>query len=409
MFNRYREQGSTSLTSGTQSGTYCDGVGSYTNTVDAHRVGTVRGMWDVVTPGFKRRSNAGEVINSPMTSVVQTFDGGGSGNSTSRPCTPPLSHVIATQDWGVSMRIFNPGFVFSEVRGSDGRLTYPAFACDVENLRAIASTKAMAAVSASTATGLLMLGEMGKTLQFLLNPISSMTRYLSRLPDMRRGKAKGAVDAVASQYLAYYYGLKPLMMDVEASLDAMLSVLEPVRETARGSASDSLTSTATEFYGGCSRYTNSFTYTEEVSVRAGNLYEVSHSTGRDWGLRVSDIPSTAWDLFPFSFVVDWAYNIGDFIAALSPMPGVKYLSSWDVIRVKQTHRAETIDSVNVCPPTVQDRTGSEWASRVIETTIRSPKNPWSNVRIARKPIHFGAEKTLAALSLFTSLALGRLK
>lgn len=401
--------GSTGFATAYNSSTNCYGVRTG-NTVQAHRVGVVKGMRDVVTPGFKKRAQRGEVINSPMRSVTQTFEGGGLGNATdsAATCIPPSASVKYI-DWEASQRIFNPGFVLNELRDSAGELTYPTPTIDVDALTSIAATRAAAGVNASSATGMLILAEMGKTIQFLANPFSALTRYLSRLPDMRRGRGRKGIESVAQQYLGYYYGLKPLMMDVEGVLDALIQVVPVDWKTSRGNASDSVTTSYTSETGGCSRYVNLYTYEEEVSVRSGILYEPSFTLAGTWGMRVSDIPSTVWEVVPFSFVVDWALNIGDFIAAVSALPGVKCLASWDVVRLRFVHRTETTSSYMTCPPTLQTRSGNEWVQRIIEVTLRTPKDPWKGVSVVRKPINFGTEKTLAAISLFTSLALGRMK
>jgi hypothetical protein len=74
------------------------------------------------------------------------------------------------------------------------------------------------------------------------------------------------------------------------------------------------------------------TYRRDVShkrkVRAYVLYEVEAGLSavlNDFG--VLDFPASAWELIPFSFVVDWFIPIGDWIQAATPKLGVHVITS----------------------------------------------------------------------------------
>jgi hypothetical protein len=56
-------------------------------------------------------------------------------------------------------------------------------------------------------------------------------------------------------------------------------------------------------------------------------YSTTASTLRRLGLAPEQIPSIAWELIPFSFVVDWFVDIGSWIKACQPKPGCDVLSS----------------------------------------------------------------------------------
>lgn len=72
----------------------------------------------------------------------------------------------------------------------------------------------------------------------------------------------------------------------------------------------------------------------KFTVRAGVLYNVAFSTelAKKLALLGVDRPmSSAWDLIPYSFIVDWFIGIGPFIASWEPKPGCNRLASWSVI------------------------------------------------------------------------------
>lgn len=52
-----------------------------------------------------------------------------------------------------------------------------------------------------------------------------------------------------------------------------------------------------------------------VRVRSSLFYQDRFDVLQDFGVSLSDIPSTAWELIPASFVADYFANIGDFLDA----------------------------------------------------------------------------------------------
>ena len=51
-------------------------------------------------------------------------------------------------------------------------------------------------------------------------------------------------------------------------------------------------------------------------------YDTSLPLKRLQGL-ITNIPQTAWELTKFSWMIDWAFNIGDTLSSLQAPPGVK--------------------------------------------------------------------------------------
>jgi hypothetical protein len=121
---------------------------------------------------------------------------------------------------------------------------------------------------------------------------------------------------------------------------------KPQRYTARGHASSSFDVGGTIDHPAFSIFKCKSEYEKlhDVSVRTGILYELDH---RDvFGLSFKEIPITAWELVPYSFVIDWFVNAGDYIQAVTPKLGVKVLGSWstteDEIVTKTTTTLEDV-------------------------------------------------------------------
>lgn len=64
------------------------------------------------------------------------------------------------------------------------------------------------------------------------------------------------------------------------------------------------------------------------TFRAGILLEQSISFRDALGLRLSAIPIAAWDLVPYSFIVDRFLNIGNWIRSLNPIPASSFGGAW---------------------------------------------------------------------------------
>lgn len=397
--HRYREMGSTTRGTASVVVTRCDGVVSQNTQWLTHREGEVSGMFDTLIPNFHKRKASGEIFVNAMTKITQTFGGGGVGPQTKYLlCTPQTSTATYSGDYMSSRRMHDQAFIFGEVRNADGQLASPIVnLVDVERLKVLAYTSAMSDVDASTAEGLVSLAELPETLRMLRAPLSSMKRLTESFTKSKNLKAalvKSSTQgprAIADQYLAYYYGMRPLMQDIRNILDAYLTEgITPARHTARGTANDSKTVTTTVGavppYGTTSSwFINELTTQQEVSVRAGILYVPTTSDYRKvLGFRIQDVPSALYEATPWSFFVDYFSNLGDLIRSLTPDPGIDYLAQWLTIRNVVFEQALTVDSGINAFGTVHARKGSEHAWRRVETVSRSPTGRYENIRLAYK-------------------------
>jgi len=76
---------------------------------------------------------------------------------------------------------------------------------------------------------------------------------------------------------------------------------------------------------------------KSVKVRAGILTQSDRIYDAQlWGL--DSIIETAWDLVPFSFVVDWFINLGTTLMAWTPQLGIKTLASWVTVEETLTQK-----------------------------------------------------------------------
>jgi hypothetical protein len=348
-------------------------------------LGETQTTTDVVVPGFRRRSAAGEIFNNPFRSTK--VECSGSNNSSwsitwtgNNPCDPqaPWNKTMAGT-WLRSMST-SPGL---------GCSFNPWTELESRQTATIAGTKAWADIKSPEIQGMVFAAELGKTLRMIKRPLENLARYvrLASVNDKRRVlkwrdsmKKTGAETLylwqfIMSEWLRYRYGIMPLIYDVEGIMKLANKLEVPVRRTARGEAkfsSGTLTNVIpfgeSYFQGQTTTYLKT-----DVSVRAGVLYEHAASISNRMGYELSQLPSTIYELVPYSFVLDWAVNLGDYIQAMEPKVDVKVLASWTTTKVVEEASAIALAS----PKTVANHSisGSINATNTRSTTtrIREPK------------------------------------
>jgi hypothetical protein len=214
---------------------------------------------------------------------------------------------------------------------------------DVQGLLTQASTQAASNVRAPIFDGLVFVAELNETMRFLRNPIGGWVRFLEYAKRQKRRNSRldgtKVIDFISSNWLAYRYAVRPLVFDTINLIDAVNKTIEgqePKRFTARGTASDAGSESYTGLSSSYAANVRLNTSTSRnVSVRAGILYE-SKAGADNFGTSLYRIPVALWEVVPFSFVVDWFINIGDYVGAISPKVGVKVLGSWTGVKDTQT-------------------------------------------------------------------------
>ena len=207
------------------------------------------------------------------------------------------------------------------------------------------------------------IAQWGQTVSLVGNAAKAVT---SAIHDVRRGNFAGAVNAlrsassqkfrmspkgkppsvaksVAENWLALQYGWKPLLKDIEASLDSLgnalinsaLSnqVIHKVTSSAsvRGSKTVSFPLTGYPTQTGGSKTT-----TVEIRKKYGLRYTVDSPT-------LSFLQQTGftnpinlvWEILPFSFVVDWFLPVGKYLESFTYAQGLSFREGY-VVTMKKT-------------------------------------------------------------------------
>lgn len=388
-------------------------------------------MQDVVTPGYKARQSSGQVINNPMTRYSVKCSYGGKGPDIRyTDVLNPWPGAGWTVRWDLSSFLLRTDlhFLLGDIL-DDNHNPIPGWepSIDYERLVTQAHTSALSKVDRNTAYGLVTLGEFTKTLDLVLHPLQSMRRMISefwnntsrkrRINAARRAgpnMAKQLPTVLASEYLAFYYGMQPLIGEVTSYLEAYYNEGNtPERVTARGGATDDFVREETVYGDRTARGANWFdielSTRVTANVRAGILYAPTQNTAlKVLGLRPSDFFSSAYELAPWSFFIDYFSNLGTLIEALTPRPGVSYLAAWECIDIKQVDRVQCIASGhNNTAQFTHARQGSEWAERVIEMHVRRPTSAASNLGLVTSFGNWDSKLKVAAVISLAIQQLGK--
>lgn len=362
-------------------------------------------MWDVVTPLYHRLSAKGHIINSPMEKIVTI--------TRDNPCTKHTAHgkmqFSAACDPDGYKQYLNENW-FSDISSIDqmegvSLPTIPSY--DSESLIAEAVNKAWAHVDVTDMQSLVTIGEGKKT---VVSMISIAKRLIKIMKMIKRLDVKGlskfaqkrarknflfelTPKQLSERYMELRYALRPLLYDarnVSKAIATQFGQDKTDRLTFRGHKSydDGETGHDTErityITDNCGVWDydrhDEWEWRHQISVRAGVLTHLKQmNTLNIWGL--TQPVESMWELCPFSFVVDWFFNVGETLAAFTPNYGIESLASWyTVVDTKYQRQSRYNDNFSqpvgesaYCTDFAQTLGGC-WTDKTVITTTRVP-NP----------------------------------
>lgn len=295
--------------------------------------GSFESMTDTVQPEFRKRQAKGEIFTAPMLRTL-------------------TSYVTGDAGWKIqnigSDRTYYGEFTANVVTVGHAPPTHLPLASTLA-LELECDTQARASVVAPDVQLGVTIAEAMKTLRMIRRPFKSIIdiirkreltyRYVKGSKKTRevgkiiRPGASEARSAAEASWLEARYGWRPFLLEIESILET-LKKENPIRMTARAkrkSYEEAQSSGTYVVSGGILSIPYDVVTTRSVTVRSGILYEHMLDGFDQFGLTWRDLPGTAWELVPFSFVVDWFLNVGSFIEALTPRPGVRHLAMWRTV------------------------------------------------------------------------------
>jgi hypothetical protein len=159
---------------------------------------------------------------------------------------------------------------------------------------------------------------------------------------LKRGQSR-VTDLVADTWLEYSYGWKPLLNDVFNIAQATASVIverqRVVRYKTERGENRKVTTKVVDGTGSLSKTL----FESRRSTAIGVMFRIP-----DGALHITDAfglsnPLTvAWEIIPFSFVVDWFLPVGDALKGLTAFSGLEFHDGW-ITRKTFTSATGTVD------------------------------------------------------------------
>lgn len=368
------------------------------NNIPSGKFATMR---DVTIPGYQRRAQKGEVFFNPCSRVEIEInnsgsDGTGELTATTTSCSSPNTYYRKIKhELSGDVGRLTSGFGFPQT--TDGFLIAPSSILDPSDLSALRTEVSTACLS-----------NIGKSDSNLYESLAEADKALGTLPSIFKnaisvasrpgfGKAKAAGNA----WLAYRYGLKPIMNDVESVMLGLKALTGRVRRTYRSQGS--ITGTKVDVnnaYSWASAYTckQQFTHSETVIVRAMSLNEYYASVMSNIGFTTKGLLTLPWELVPYSFVVDWFVNVGDVIGALVPDANMTQLGSCLVTKRELT-TSYSIESLSCVSGYSISRPIQGNCHRIVRTYTRDP-GPLISGLVVKSDFRFSnLTRSLDALAL----------
>lgn len=381
-------------------------------------------MYDTITPGFVSRQKRGEIISNPMSreeiQAISTDVDFTADSSYTDLYSPPGSY------WGANTyrlrtcrdaRTLPTLFVGRTPDSLDG---------DVEDAMNDTLLSARTNANNSPFMGAVTLAEAGQTYQLLATLTTRLTDMTSKdfWSALRDGNLRTAhlkkqlralrsvtaplnatqlnarlasakllrqrirrVETLAASWLTYRYGIRQLLLDIQAGTEAIkrLNKRQRVRFTSHrflnaphqtwsGEASTIVDGP----HGRLQVLTNTnLNFTESAVVRSGVLIAPRLSgwaiAGDAFG--ASQILTTALDLTRLSFVLGWVLNTNKLAASANLSLTKEVLASWTVVKRNKSYFV--IDNYSVLPPlTIGEywNTPRSWATIQGPTTLSGETN-----------------------------------
>ncbi len=184
--------------------------------------------------------------------------------------------------------------------------------------------------------GQVFLGELRETVNFLKSPFLASVKLLEKSRKLANGFAKIQKNGLAAHklsdfgkaagdsWLEFHFGILPLISDIKSIIELIQDKQSPAKLSYRTYGKSNKANVGPTVIGSENHYFNTvmtYTDTAECIIHFGIFSERIHraelASDRLFDVlsKLSDVPSTAWELTPWSFLIDYFVNVGSIIDA----------------------------------------------------------------------------------------------
>jgi hypothetical protein len=150
-------------------------------------------------------------------------------------------------------------------------------------------------------------------------------------PRFKKGKHPSPSNSIADNWLALQYGWKPLLQDIDGAMRSLASfnfASYAVHQVTGSGKAESTSSQAITTYGGFP--SGRLTTRVETRCKIGLRYSLDSRLRSFLAQTGFTSPlNLAWEVLPYSFVVDWFLPIGPYLETLSAWDGLVFLDGFE--------------------------------------------------------------------------------
>lgn len=352
-------------------------------------------MIDIVTPGFaQRKANWG--TNNPLVQREMYVSGGDSSSTTGEYARGETAYYrtgFMSQPFRSLSMVIRSASRPDRIYGKLNQLV----------LRT--QTAALAKVDDQSFNTIETLGEWRETVKLLTQPlrglhswlIAAERRYLNDLKrygyaNMRASQARSAKErarrrrqivsrgtsgkdaqriasfgeSLSDLVLSTNLGWVPLVKTIDELLNKMHetdfgSGLETGVARSKSELSDEFAVVKTDHSTFMMTGVSETKHTDKITCRAMVAYRPKLSVSQHWGVRLIDVPQGLWDLAPFSWLVDYMFNVSNYLGAIRAQAYSKIMA-YSTTTVVESLKVRTC--ISVSPVTTNNRTWSFSSSPV---------------------------------------------
>jgi hypothetical protein len=219
--------------------------------------------------------------------------------------------------------------------------------------------------------------EMNKTIDFIVHVLRKIGKIIA---DTRRGNFKWLevytrrrdIDhlTIDQLWLQARYAVRPLMIDIENSIKYLYSdkQLRPLIRKRKFDNDENTSSSNVSFGIGDVSY-NLDISSIQFTRAAGGVYAKlvsDHPSVHMLGL--TNIAKTAWEVIPWSFVIDWFVNISGLIASFNPNPTYQIVAGYKSVKTETYTVGKIIITSNGTDSELPIKVTSESYGRIDSTS-----------------------------------------
>lgn len=167
---------------------------------------------------------------------------------------------------------------------------------------------------------------------------SKHNKYLTKLSSKVKNSSKGKLDFASNAWLEMTYGWKPLLGEIDNAMKDLASryETEPSDFRIRGSGTSSGSAPNAVYLPG-------WKANGHTKIRSGIICDVRVTSDiqRDiQGIGITNPLEIAWEVLPFSFVVDWFIPMQSWISSFNVLDGIEFIRGSRQTLIRRNWTAE---------------------------------------------------------------------